>query len=139
MWLVFLKSRVSQNTHTNLIKTRLYRRYAKKNKRFASSLHWFHLKSKSFPIVYVGANFHSGHCISIPCSAKTIFQTYTNMCKNKPKKTTCFLDFRAFAGVCKCFAYFCGICAGRFGRVCVFVFAQILHESFTSRIDRVVE
>ena len=81
-----------------------------------TSIAWFNLKSRSLLLVYVGAisDSYTDYFLS-RCLAKTTTElATTSMCKHKPKALfSGFADLQAF----------CGMFAGRFGRL-FFVFGR---------------
>ena len=89
-----------------------------------TSIAWFNLKSRSLLLVYVGAisDSYTDYFLS-RCLAKTTTElATTSMCKHKPKALfSGFADLQAF----------CGMFAGRFGRL--FCFWQILCKSALNR------
>ena len=96
------------------------------------AFHWFYLKSRSLLLVYRDAISDSYTFFLSGCLAKTSAELAT-MCKHKPK--TLFSGFAGVCGFCGRFADFCGIFAGRFGRV-VFVFCRFCAKSALNRTSR---
>ena len=92
------------------------------------AFHWFYLKSRSLLLVYVGAisDSYTDYFLSRCLSKTTTELATTSMCKHKPKALfSGFADLQAF----------CGMFAGRFGRVFCF-FLQILCKSALHRKSR---
>ena len=103
------------------------------------AFHWFYFKSRSFPLVYVGAISDSYNIFVYLDASQKLLRNWL-LCV-KTIQTPCFLDLRACAGFCGRFADFCRIFAGRFGRLLFFLlFADSVQKCFEQeKVGRVAE
>jgi hypothetical protein len=124
MWSVLLKPGVSQETHTNLMKTR---QHAKKLGG-AFSLPLVLPQAQVTPACLAKCDFGLPPLYFLPgCFAKNYYKTNYSVCVELSQKP-CFLDLRVFAGVVRIFA---GWLRGVL--VVVFCFLEILGKSASHR------